>query len=191
LSLTVVPGAAAPVDPALKRRTRQALAVAVYELHTYLLGVLSTVGEHKIDATCDLVLARHETSLSKRFKIMSVICAVVVRGATWEQIAAALSLDVDTARRLYGQAVERWCAGDPAPWNPLIPGPAAVAPPIPVDRLETLMRDLDDYFLAFAPSDPHALILGDPYPVSGGLPATDSSEGLPDPSLRREDPRAC
>lgn len=161
----------------LQRKTRAALAFSVHELHAYTLALLATFGEEDFEPTSDLALSRRVGALFQQYKTMSVITAVVVRGASWAQVAAALGMEEGTARALFGEAVARWCNGDPAPWAPVVQTPAGRAVRartcgIPVHDLEWIVRELDGYYLRFArgAKDPLARLDGELHPVSGGLP---------------------
>jgi hypothetical protein len=54
---------------------------------------------------------------------VAVIRALVC-GATWREVAAALTLEEHWVRDHYGPIYERWKAGESTPWRPALPAGA-------------------------------------------------------------------
>lgn len=134
-------------DALIYRRTRLALSWAAKDLIEYGLGLMATFGEEGIAPASDVLMACRLMALSRRYKALAVICSIVVRGASWAEVAAADGRDEASMFELYGEVVDRWLRGDPAPWAP----PATElfgALPIHIDgkNLAKVARTLDAFY---------------------------------------------
>lgn len=136
----------------LQRRTLLARCIAARDAHQYALAFVGAFGEEEETGAGDILAARRLSMLVQRYRVLAVLTARIVRGATWPQVAAALGVEESMARGMYADVESRWRAGDPAPWNPQTAGGAAmrVAPPIVIDpaRIDDVAAELDGYFAA-------------------------------------------
>lgn len=111
-----------PFDDAfLRTRTSLALQVArrdvVHVMETLRGDASSLYGVAELAG-----VSQRLTILDKRLKIMAIIALRILYTTPWPQISAYLGVGADVALALYGDAVQRWIDGDPAPWAPVVEG---------------------------------------------------------------------
>jgi hypothetical protein len=166
-------------DLALRRRTLLARCIAARDMHVYTLAFVATFGEEGEDGGGDILAARQLGVLYKRYKVLAVLTARIVHGASWAQVAEWLGVKEDTARALFERAEQRWRDSDPAPWAPILDERFTVdgASPIEIrdEDVPRLAAELDAYYVAhtddlterraYTRAHPHRLL-----PVSDGLP---------------------
>lgn len=141
-------------DELLRQRTRLALSLAAKDLIEYSFGLLATFGEEGIAPVSDVLMARRLLTLAHRYRTLAVLCAIIVRGASWNDVAAADGRSMPDMFGMYGDAVERWVQGDPAPWTPQI---ASVQPllfdaaPIHINarNITKLSKALDEFYAQY------------------------------------------
>ncbi|MBO2461655.1 hypothetical protein [Actinomadura violacea] len=107
----------------LARRTELARTVAARDIHDATLALTCL---HTPDEDC-IRASRHLNVLQKRFKTLCVLSERILNGASWETIAGQLGVTAATAKALYASPEQRWRAGDPQPWAPVLTGPDAMA----------------------------------------------------------------
>lgn len=166
-----------PVNTPLIRRTLLARAIAAHDIHAYSLAFVATFGEDGETGIGDILAARRLSVLTKRYRVMSILVARIVRGSSWAAVARGLGIAEQTAVALFAATEQRWRDGDPAPWNEPVPSGtgrgvvAEVAPPIDIDDadIDRLAAELDTYFARHTDDIRDVRACAQP-PVSGGLP---------------------
>jgi hypothetical protein len=144
-------------DPGLRRRTLLARAIAVRDLNRYSLHLVADLDADPATGG-GIPAAQHLGKLYRRYKFMAVLCARIVGGLPWEDIADWLNIDPDTAIRLFANAEARWRAGDPSPWLPSQVGGEEMwrssedAPPIVIADTDAdrIVAELNSYVIRHA-----------------------------------------